>query len=88
MLKGIVAVAVGAPALAKTALAGLGFTKIGITAGSLAATVQSLAYGGFVPAGGAFAVLQSCAMAFPVIKVSAIAVGSYACWLVGKRASG
>ena len=88
MLAGIVAVALGAPALAKTALASVGFTKVGIAAGSFAATIQSVVYGGFVPAGGAFALLQSCAMTFSVVKTSAFAVGSYACWLAGKRASG
>jgi len=88
MFAGIVAVAVGAPALAKAALACVGFTKVGIAAGSLAATVQSVVYGGLVPAGGAFALLQSSAMTFSVVKASAMAVGSYACWLVGARARG
>ena len=85
MLKGIVAVAVGAPAVLKTALAAVGFTKAGIAAGSLAAVTQSFFYGGFVPAGGAFALLQSCGMTFSVLKTSAVAGGAYACWLVGAR---
>lgn len=41
------------------AIAALGFGSVGIGAGSIAAGVQSMLYGGLIPAGSIFAVLQS-----------------------------
>ncbi|CUA70982.1 hypothetical protein RSOLAG22IIIB_09260 [Rhizoctonia solani] len=37
----------------------LGFTASGVAANSIAAAIQSIYYGGFVPAGSLFAILQS-----------------------------
>ncbi|KAH9228262.1 hypothetical protein K456DRAFT_57543 [Colletotrichum gloeosporioides 23] len=44
-------------------LAVIGFGALGPIGGSFAAWFQSVFYGGFVPAGGLFALLQSFAMA-------------------------
>ena len=87
----LVAVAVaGAGAALKSALALVGFTKAGVAAGSLAATAQSALYGGLVPAGGAFALLQSWGAtmsAVSALKSAAMAVAAAACWCVGKSKS-
>lgn len=90
MLCALVAVAVGAAiagAALKFALALVGFTQAGVAAGSLAATAQSAFYGGLVPAGGAFALLQSWGAtmsAVSALKSAAMAVAASACWCVGK----
>ena len=90
MLHALVAVAVGAAsagAALKSALALVGFTQAGVAGGSLAATAQSAFYGGLVPAGGAFALLQSWGAtmsAVSALKSAAMAVAASACWCVGK----
>ena len=45
-----------------TALSAIGFTAVGPAAGSIAAWAQAVVYGGAVPAGGLFAILQSIGM--------------------------
>ncbi|WEW56390.1 hypothetical protein PRK78_001833 [Emydomyces testavorans] len=66
----------------------VGFSPIGIVAGSLAAAFQSYMYGGFTPAGGIFATLTSMAMlgtlmfplfAVAVVIATAVAVIVWAC---------
>jgi len=56
-----VGVAAGAAAVvaAPAVLSGVGFTAGGVAAGSLAASIQSVFYGGSVAAGSAFALAQS-----------------------------
>ncbi|XP_036967749.1 interferon alpha-inducible protein 27-like protein 2A [Acanthopagrus latus] len=59
---GAVAGGLGASVVAPAALAGLGFTKVGIAAGSWAASwmgYAAVANGGGVAAGSLFAILQS-----------------------------
>ncbi|KAL5336731.1 hypothetical protein BJX70DRAFT_371887 [Aspergillus crustosus] len=54
----------------------VGFGPGGVVAGSLLATFQAYAYGGFTPAGGIFAALTSMAMpgtlAIPAMLIAAI----------------
>ena len=45
-----------------TALSAIGFTAVGPAAGSIAAWAQAVVYGGAIPAGGLFAILQSIGM--------------------------
>ncbi|KDN44590.1 hypothetical protein RSAG8_05355, partial [Rhizoctonia solani AG-8 WAC10335] len=54
---GMIGVGTGAAVLATPPL--LGFTASGVSAGSLAATIQSAVYGASVPAGSLFATIQS-----------------------------
>ncbi|KAG8913266.1 hypothetical protein FRC00_002752 [Tulasnella sp. 408] len=74
------AVVVG-PALAVGALNLVGFSSVGPVAGSLAATIQSIFYGGAVGSGSIFALCQSAAM-------GGIAVGSAAEIAAGVAALG
>ena len=46
-------------AAAPAALAAMGFTAVGVAAGSVAATTQSAVYGKYVASGSAFALAQS-----------------------------
>ncbi|KAI9730288.1 MAG: hypothetical protein M1818_008191 [Claussenomyces sp. TS43310] len=39
-------------------LRAVGFGSLGVVAGSIAASIQATQYGGFIPAGGVFALLQ------------------------------
>ncbi|KAG9030319.1 hypothetical protein FS837_003294 [Tulasnella sp. UAMH 9824] len=69
------AVVVG-PALAVGALNLVGFSSVGPVAGSLAATIQSIVYGGAVGSGSIFALCQSAAMGGIVVGSAAeIAAG-------------
>ena len=82
-----VAAGAGAGAVLKSALGLVGFTKAGVASGSLAAMAQSAFYGGLVPAGGAFALLQSWGAtmsAVSALKGAAMAVVASAWWVVGK----
>ncbi|XP_029316744.1 interferon alpha-inducible protein 27-like protein 1 [Cottoperca gobio] len=67
----------------------LGFTAVGIVAGSIAAKLMSffaILYGGGVPAGGLVAILQSLGMAgfTAIAKAFAGGVGGAAAWLLSE----
>ncbi|KAG8979719.1 hypothetical protein FRB90_007997, partial [Tulasnella sp. 427] len=65
-----------APALAVGALGLVGFSAIGPVAGSIAAAIQSVIYGGAVGAGSLFALCQSAAMGGIVVgSLAEIAAG-------------
>lgn len=57
----------------------LGFTATGVAAGSFAAWIQSMSYGGAT--GGVFSVLQSAAMGgtSAITKAKALAAATYVC---------
>ncbi|KAI1432317.1 hypothetical protein GGR50DRAFT_617203 [Xylaria sp. CBS 124048] len=67
----------------------IGFGRIGVGAGTLAAAFQSWAYGGFTPAGGIFATLTSMAMLGylqPTITIFASSIATVVAvvvWLCG-----
>ncbi|KAG9081236.1 hypothetical protein FS749_007811 [Ceratobasidium sp. UAMH 11750] len=70
----LIGLGVGATILVLVPLgvATMGFGPAGIIGGSVAAGLQSALYGGFVPAGGAFATLTSVAMTGSVMEMVAL----------------
>ncbi|KAG8914237.1 hypothetical protein FRC01_004165, partial [Tulasnella sp. 417] len=81
------AVVVG-PALAVGALNLVGFSSVGPVAGSLAATIQSIVYGGAVGSGSIFALCQSAAMGGIVVGSAAEIAAGVAALGAGARLLG
>ncbi|KAH6670295.1 hypothetical protein F5X68DRAFT_265046 [Plectosphaerella plurivora] len=77
----------GAFAATFVGIMSVGFGTVGITAGSLAAAIQSAMYGAFVPAGGWFATLTGIGMTGNMGWVAGAAASSnaaFATWVVAK----